>query len=542
MSKSALGVCAGFSRFECFSDRGHWYLNHLAKGPDTLLNSSEKMVRALLESASQGIIGIDRTGRLVLANPKALEMFGYSSEELMGAQVEMLLPESKRHAHIQQRNDYVHHPRTRPMGIGMELAGRRKDGREFPVEVSLSYVETDEGLFVIAFVNDISQRKLLEEQLLQSQKMEAVGRLAGGVAHDFNNMLTVIQGYNRMMLDELSPVDPLRDYAEEITRAADRAGALTNQLLAFSRRQIIQPRVMNVNVVVENTEKMLRRLIGEDIDLLINLGAEIGNIKADPSHIEQAIVNLVVNARDAMPQGGRINIETANVILDETYSRSHMGVQPGQFIMIAVSDTGHGMDAETKRRMFEPFFTTKSHGKGTGLGLATVYGTVKQMNGDIWVYSEPGQGTTLKMYFPRVAEAAGGAGEQDVIPPRAEAGETILVVEDEKSVRDLTVRILTKLGYKVLVASGGEEAIAISDSYPDVISLLLTDVVMPNMSGRQVADHLLAARHGLKILYLSGYTDTTVVHHGVLENGLDFLPKPFSREVLARKIREVLGR
>jgi len=493
------------------------------------LNSSEKMVLALLESASQAILSMDKNGRIVLANPKALEMFGYAREELLGREIEMLLPEAKHHSHIRQRNEFLHQPRTRPMGIGMDLSGRRKDGREFPVEVSLSFVETDEGLFAIAFVNDISQRKLLEEQLLQSQKMEAVGRLAGGVAHDFNNMLTVIQGYNRMILDELSTVDPLRDYADEIHRAAERAGALTNQLLAFSRRQIIQPRVINVNAVVENTEKMLRRLIGEDIHLLLHLAPEIGNIKADPSHIEQAIVNLVVNARDAMPQGGRISIETCNVALDENYARSHMGVRPGLFVMIAVSDTGHGMDAETKRRMFEPFFTTKGHGKGTGLGLATVYGSVKQMGGDIWVYSEPNQGATLKMYFPRITEAAGAIAEEESAPPPAEAGETILVVEDEKAVRELTVRILGKLGYRVLVASGGEEAIAISQSYADEISLLLTDVVMPNMSGRQVADKLLATRPGLKILYLSGYTDTTVVHHGVLETGLDFLPKPFSR-------------
>jgi hypothetical protein len=500
------------------------------------------MVVALLESASQAIFGADRGGRIVLANPKALEMFGYTRDELLGAQIELLLPQSKQHSHVRQRADYFEHPRTRPMGIGMDLAGRRKDGREFPVEVSLSYVETDEGLFAIAFLNDISHRKLLEEQLLQAQKMEAVGRLAGGVAHDFNNMLTVIQGYNRMILDELSAIDPLRDYAEEISRASERAGALTNQLLAFSRRQIIQPRVINVNAVLENTEKMLRRLIGEDIDLLLNLNPEIGNIRADPSHIEQAIVNLVVNARDAMPQGGRVTLETVNVTLDEHYSSSHMGVQPGPFVMIAVSDTGQGMDADTKRRMFEPFFTTKTHGKGTGLGLATVYGTVKQMGGDIWVYSELGQGTTLKMYFPRVMDSPRAGGEEELAPPRAEAGETILVVEDEKAVRELTVRMLSKLGYRVLVAEGGEEAIAIAQSYAGEISLLLTDVVMPNMSGRQVADQLLGVRPRLKILYLSGYTDTTIVHHGVLESGVDFLPKPFSREVLARKIREVLGR
>jgi len=510
--------------------------------PGALLRRSGKLVAALLESASQGILGMDQSGRIVLANPKALEMFGYQQEELLDATVEILIPESRRTAHARQRDDFFAHPRTRPMGIGMDLCGRRKDGKEFPVEVSLSYVRTSEGVFAIAFVNDISQRKNLEDQLLQAQKMDAIGRLAGGVAHDFNNMLTVVAGYNRMILDEVSPLDPIREYAEEIERAAERAGALTNQLLAFSRRQIIQPRVMNPNTAIVQTEKMLRRLIGEDIELVLKLSPDTGNIKADPSHIEQAIVNLVVNARDAMPQGGRITIETQDVILDDSYASTHVGVQPGPFIMIAVSDTGVGMDVETRRRIFEPFFTTKERGKGTGLGLASVYGMVKQVNGDIWVYSEPGRGTTLKMYFPRVGEALCDEGEAEQPPPRAAASETILLVEDDKVLRELTLRILRKLGYTVLVAAGGAEAIEIAGSYTGEIALLLTDVVMPNMSGRQVADSLQSRHPGLKVLYFSGYTDTMVVHHGVLDNGLDFLPKPFTREALAQKIREILSR
>ena len=271
-------------------------------------------------------------------------------------------------------------------------------------------MNTEQGLFAIAFVSDISQRKLLEEQLMHAQKMEAVGRLAGGVAHDFNNMLTVISGYNRMIVDELSPVDPLRGYAEEALKAADRAGAITNQLLSFSRRQLMQPRVINVNTVITQTEKMLRRLIGEDIELVLHLAGDAGNIKADPNHIEQAIVNLAVNSRDAMPDGGRITIETANTSLDEHYARTHLGVKPGEFVMIAVSDNGHGMDAATRQHVFEPFFTTKERGKGTGLGLATVYGIVKQTGGDIWVYSEPGSGTTFKLYFPKVADLASESG------------------------------------------------------------------------------------------------------------------------------------
>ncbi len=416
----------------------------------------------------------------------------------------------------------------------MDLAGRRHDGTEFPVEVSLSYVEFEEGTFAIAFVSDISQRKQLEDQLLHAQKMEAVGRLAGGVAHDFNNMLTVISGYNRMILDELSTLDPLRGYAEEILKAADRAGALTQQLLAFSRRQVMQPRVISVNAVVAQTEKMLRRLIGEDVELLFGLASDAGNIKADPGHVEQAIVNLAVNARDAMPLGGRMNIETANVHLDETYARTHMGVTPGDFVMIAVSDTGIGMDAETRRRIFEPFFTTKEKGKGTGLGLATVYGIVKQTGGDIWVYSEPNRGTTFKLYFPRVSEPA----VESVGPETqstAGASETILVVEDEKAVRDLTMRMLERLGYRLLAAGSGAEAIEVSRAFAGTIHLLLTDVVMPNMSGRQLADELALSRPGMKVLYLSGYTENTVLHHGVLDANVEFLPKPFSREVLSRK-------
>ena len=502
---------------------------------------SEKMLVALLESASQAIVSVDRGGRIVLANRRAEEMFGYTRDELLGARIELLLPESRRPAHGHQRDEYFVNPRVRPMGIGLDLAGRRKDGAEFPVEVSLSNIETDQGFFAIAFVSDISQRKALEEQLLQAQKMEAVGRLAGGVAHDFNNMLTVISGYNRMILDELSPMDPLRGYAEEILKAADRAGALTNQLLAFSRRQIIQPRVMSVNTVVGQTEKMLRRLLGEDIQLSFDLKPEVGNIRADPNQIAQAIVNLAVNARDAMPTGGHISVETANVHLDENYVRTHLGVHPGDFVMIAMSDSGHGMDAATRQRIFEPFFTTKQQGKGTGLGLATVYGMVKQAGGDIWVYSELGKGTTFKLYFPQVREAVSDASAGEVTAQTL-GGETVLVVEDESAVRDLTVKMLKQLGYAVLAAASGHEALEMSKAHSNHLALLVTDVVMPGMSGRQVADELLVSRPNLKVLYLSGYTENTVIHHGVLDSGVDFLPKPFSREALGRKVREILSR
>jgi two-component system, cell cycle sensor histidine kinase and response regulator CckA len=507
-----------------------------------VLNQSEHLVLALMEAASQAVLATDQTGMLVVANHRAEEMFGYTREELLGARIEMLLPESKRATHVRDRDGYFANPHARPMGIGLDLAARRKDGSEFPVEVSLSYVDTDEGLFAVALVSDISQRKLLEEQLLHAQKMEAVGRLAGGVAHDFNNMLTVISGYNRMILDELSTMDPLRGYAEEILKAADRAGALTNQLLAFSRRQIMRPRVINVNAVMSQSQKMLQRLIGEDVELKVALPSEVGNIRADPGHVAQAIVNLAVNARDAMPLGGRLTIETANVTLDENYAKTHMGVKPGEFVMIAVSDTGYGMDGETRRRVFEPFFTTKEKGKGTGLGLATVYGMVKQTGGDIWVYSEPGQGTTFKLYFPRVSEPVTDPGEGEDGQAVQAAGETVLVVEDEEAVRELTARILRQLGYTILVAGGGKEALEMCAAHKNPIALLVTDVVMPNMSGRQLADKLREERPETRVLYLSGYTENTVVHHGVLDEGVDFLQKPFSREGLAKKIREVLGK
>jgi PAS domain S-box-containing protein len=520
-----------------------WCNTHIVNDVTTdTFTRSEKLLAALLESASQGIVSIDRRGRIVLANRRAEEMFGYNREEMLGARIELLLPEAKRAAHSRERDQYFQQPHARPMGIGLDLSGRRSDGKEFPVEVSLSYIEVDGEFFGIAFVSDISQRKALEAQLLHAQKMEAVGRLAGGVAHDFNNMLTVVSGYNRMILDELSPMDPLRGYAEEILKAADRAGALTNQLLAFSRRQVMQPRVISVNDVLGGTQKMLQRLIGEDVQLNLSLAAELGNIKADPNHIEQAIVNLVVNARDAMPTGGTITIETSNTQLDENYSKTHLGVKPGEFVMIAVSDTGHGMDSATRQHIFEPFFTTKARGKGTGLGLATVYGMVKQSGGDIWVYSELGQGTTFKLYFPRVMEGIVPESAGTARPERRDGSETILLVEDEKAVRDLTARMLKQLGYTPLSAASGAEAIEISRSFTGQISLLVTDVVMPQMSGRQVADALVNTRPGLRVLYLSGYTENAVVHHGVLETGVDFLPKPFTREVLGQKIREVLER
>jgi two-component system, cell cycle sensor histidine kinase and response regulator CckA len=528
-------------------------MNHTERGPfrsggaaarkdiASMLKESAQMVPALLESASQAIVTVDGAGRIVLLNSRTAEMFGYTREELLGGPMEMLLPEPVREKHEQERAHYFEKPRVRPMGIGIELAGRRKDGSEFPVEVSLSYLQTEDGAFALAFVTDISQRKQLEEQLMHAQKMEAVGRLAGGVAHDFNNMLTVISGYNQMILDQVSPLDPLRGYAEEILKAADRAAALTNQLLAFSRRQIVQLRVFDVNLALSQTEKMLRRLIGEDIELVLKLGSDAGFIKADPGHLEQAIFNLATNARDAMPEGGRMTIETSRVALDDTYTKTHLGVAPGDYVMVAVSDNGHGMDLETRRRVFEPFFTTKERGKGTGLGLATVYGIVKQAGGDIWVYSEIGKGSTFKLYFPRISGAAAESENEDPAAPARTGSETILVVEDEQGVRDLTAKMLKRLGYTVLIAASGPEAIQKSREHQGEIALLLTDVIMPSMSGTELAEELRRSRPEIKIVYVSGYTENTVWRHGVLDPGVNFLAKPFSREALAKKLRETLG-
>jgi len=379
-----------------------------------------------------------------------------------------------------------------------------------------------------------------EKQLWQSQKMEAVGRLAGGVAHDFNNLLTVIKGYTELILSELGPSDPMRAEMEEVQKAADRAAGLTRQLLAFSRRQVLAPKVVNLNDLVEDMNKLLRRLLGEDIELCTKLDGTLGSVTADPGQIEQVIMNLAVNARDAMPKGGKLTLETANVELDQAYSRQHAPIRPGAYIMLAITDTGSGMSAETLSHVFEPFFTTKEQGKGTGLGLSTVYGIVKQSGGYIWPYSEPGMGTTFKIYLPRVEEMA------QRLPAPAPAAtslggtETILLVEDEEGVRGLTRQLLERHGYTVLEAEHGQDALLLCERYSGPIHLLLSDVVLAQMSGRELVQRLAPLRPRMKVLYMSGYSDEAIVHHGVLEPGTAFLQKPFTTEALMRKLREVL--
>ena len=379
-----------------------------------------------------------------------------------------------------------------------------------------------------------------QEQLRQVQKLEGIGQLAGGIAHDFNNLLTVIIGFCSLAMRDLKPDDPVFGNLEEIKKAGDRATSLTRQLLAFSRRQVLQPKILNLGSVVADMEKMLRRVIGENIDLRAALEPTLGKVNADPGQIEQIIVNLAVNARDSMPNGGKLTIETDNVYLDEEYVKHHVGAQAGAHVMLAVSDTGHGMDQQTMARIFEPFFTTKEVGKGTGLGLSTVYGIVKQSGGNIWVYSEIGRGTTFKIYLPRVADGAEEYQRPTDEFKTAEGTETILLVEDEEMLRKLARQTLAGYGYRILEAEDGDEATVLSAQHEGAIQLLLTDVIMPGMNGRELANRLLETRPTLRVLFMSGYTDDAIVHQHALESSANFIQKPFSPDSLAQKVRKVL--
>ncbi len=395
---------------------------------------------------------------------------------------------------------------------------------------------------ILGICRDVTERLSLEQQLRQAQKMEAVGRLAGGVAHDFNNILTAITGYADLLLEDLGTTDRRRDDIAEIRKAAERAAGLTRQLLAFSRQQVMQVRVLDLNDVVADTQNMLGRLLGEDIALVTRLDPALGAVKADPGQLEQVIMNLAVNARDAMPGGGKLTIETANAELDDTYVREHFPARPGSYVMLAVSDTGTGMSDEVQSHLFEPFFTTKEKGKGTGLGLATVYGIVKQSGGYIWVYTEPGHGTTFKIYLPRVAGAPAQRASGPKASPVGAGTETVLLAEDEAAVRAVARHALERQGYTVLEASSGEAALDLAERHSGRIHLLLTDVIMPGMNGRALALRLSELRPDLRVVYMSGYTEEAITRHGVLEPGLTYVQKPFTPEGLARKVREVLDR
>ncbi|PYQ12619.1 MAG: hypothetical protein DMF80_16795 [Acidobacteria bacterium] len=498
------------------------------------VREAARQFRAVFDGALDAMVIADDEGRCVEANAAACGLYGLNRSALLGHWIgDFVTPD-----HDVAATWAAFRRDGRAKG---ELRIVRPDGRVRELEFSAS------GDFLpgshLAIFRDVTQRRQLEEQLRQAQKIEAVGRLAGGVAHDFNNLLNVITGYGQMLFRRLAD-GPEREKTRAILQAADRAAGLTRQLLAFSRKQVLEPKILDLNAVVSGMDEMLRRLIGEDIALETDLASGLGLTKADPGQLEQVLMNLVVNARDAMPRGGRLRLETANAEMDEAYVRDHLGARPGRYVMLAVQDTGLGMDAETQKHIFEPFFTTKEKGKGTGLGLATVYGIVKQSEGYIWVESAPGAGTTISIYLLR------SEGEQVPDEPRRPAAEevaprgteTVLLVEDEDMVRRMTREVLEGAGYQVLEASSGFEALRLSAGHRGRLDLMLTDVVMPGMSGRELAERLAPVRPAMKVLYMSGHTDDAIFHHGVTQAGTGFLQKPFTPEALERRIREMLGR
>ncbi|MBV9072484.1 MAG: PAS domain S-box protein [Acidobacteria bacterium] len=507
------------------------------KKQEEALRASEARHRSLVESAVYGMYRSSLDGRFLDVNPALVKMLGYSSAE------ELLAVDMARdvYAEPDQRAAAIHAYTESGCLESCELRWKRKDGRHITVRLSGNAFRNDRGemLGFEMIAEDITDRRALEEQLRQSQKMEAVGRLAGGVAHDFNNLLTVIKGYSELMLEDLGSADPLRSEVDEIRKAADRAASLTRQLLAFSRQQVLAPKVLDLNSVIGNMDKLLHRLLGEDIALFTMLEPGLGRVKADPGQIEQVIMNLAVNARDAMPKGGKLTIETSNADLDAEYTREHAVVKPGSYVMIAVTDTGMGMTPKVKARIFEPFFTTKEVGKGTGLGLSTVYGIVKQSGGFVWVYSEVGMGSSFKIYLPRV-DAPAEATSSNINLPVRRGNETVLLVEDEDGVRALVRHVLHKHGYDVLEARNAGEALLMCERHQGDINMLLTDVVLEQMGGCELAERLLKVRPQMKVLYVSGYTDDAIVNHGVLKAGTAFLQKPFTTEALARKVRSVL--
>jgi two-component system, cell cycle sensor histidine kinase and response regulator CckA len=491
-----------------------------------------------IEQAGEMVLVTARDGTIEYVNPAFERVTGYTQQEVIG--------QSPRILNSGKQDGAFYQELWKTITVGRPWRGRlvnkRKDGSLYTEDATISAVCDAAGEIVnfVAVKRDITEHLKLEEQFLGAQKMEAIGSLAGGVAHDFNNLLSVILGYTTFAIDGVREGDPLREQLVQVRNAGERAAALTRQLLAFSRKQVLEPRVLDLNQIIVNVEKMLGRLLGEDIDFAQVLAPELGRIKADPGQIEQVIMNLVVNARDAMPAGGKLTIETTNVDLDEEYAAQHVAVAPGPHVLLAISDTGCGMDSATLRRAFEPFFTTKPTGKGTGLGLSTVYGIVKQSGGNIWVYSEPGRGTTFKVYLPRISDGIQPEGLLTTDERPVVGTETILLVEDDTPVREIACRLLRASGYNVLAAADGSEALVICEQSQADIHLLLTDVVMPQMSGRQLAERVQRLRPGVPVLYMSGYTDDAVVHHGVLDPGTKFISKPFSAASLARKVREVL--
>ncbi|HXZ35851.1 MAG TPA: PAS domain S-box protein [Thermodesulfobacteriota bacterium] len=511
------------------------------------LRESEKKYQQIYDETPVGYHELDTKGRFTRVNRTELQMLGYSAGEMLGKPVWDFFEEedTTRKVILAKLSGDVSFHDT------FERTYRRKDGSTILVLVE-DRVLRDKGNQIIgirSMVEDITERRRAEEalrkseeQLRQWQRVEAIGRLAGGVAHDFNNLLMTIKGCSELLLGAFDRRDPRREEVEEILKAADRATSLTRQLLAFGRRQILQPQVLDLNAVVMNMDKMLRRVIGEDVQLIASLRRDLWSVKVDPGMIEQVIMNLAVNSRDAMPNGGKLTIETTNVTHDEEYASHHVSVKPGYYAMLAITDTGCGMDKETQSHLFEPFFTTKEKGKGSGLGLSTVYGIIKQSGGNIWTYSEPGLGTTFKIYLPRVEETS-HAYKPEISRKEIKAPggtETVLLVEDEEAVRSMVSKVLQNKGYRVLEASHGNEALEVCDKFEGPIHLMVTDVIMPQMSGRELAERLALVRPEMGVLYMSGYPDNTIVQHGVLEPGTAFLQKPFTISALELKVREIL--
>ncbi len=494
------------------------------------LQRKDKNFQALFEENPQPMWLFDPVAQTVLeANSAASKLYGYTRDEFRGlslSSIDCSESEKTRDINTQPHPVTCHRHKTH-------------SGAQIEIEATARDIEFDGAAAQLVMLDDMSLYRQLEDQLRQAQKMEAVGMLAGGVAHDFNNLLTIINGYGQLILNTLSPTDPNRHSAEQILKAGERAATLTGQLLAFSRRQVLQPKILDLNKLVSSLSTMLRRLIGEDVDLQLILRPELGQVSADPGQMEQVLMNLVVNARDAMPGGGTLTIETANVTLDESYVSRHLAVKPGPYTLLAVSDNGTGMDEVTLAHLFEPFFTTKSSGQGTGLGLSTVFSIVKQSRGSVDVYSVPARGTSVKVYLPRIDQPVTVESEAKR-KAAARGSETILVVEDDDMVRHLVCETLKREGYRVLDAAEPTEARHISDGHKSTIHLLITDVVMPKVSGRDLALELSRQRRDMKVLYMSGYTDSAIVNSGILQKEVAFLQKPFTPGSLAEKVREVL--
>jgi two-component system cell cycle sensor histidine kinase/response regulator CckA len=546
-----LGVMAMFSRKKLAEDT----LDALASVADLIsqgierkraeqeLQESEERYRLLFESNPQPMWVYDlETLAFLAVNKSAVNHYGYSREDFLAMTIKDIRPTED----IPALDDFLASSFER-VSAGSIWRHRKKDGNIIEVEITAHSLVFDDRRAELVLAHDITERHRLEtallaseEQLRQSQKLEAIGQLAGGVAHDFNNLLTAINGYSALALRRVGDNHPISSYLEEIKKAGDRAANLTRQLLAFGRKQLLQPLAINLNDIVGDMIKLLKRLIGEDVQLVTRPGTGLKQIKADPGQLEQVLVNLVVNARDAMPRGGTVTIETANMTLDGAYASAHVGVTPGEYVMLAISDTGTGMDQDTRLRVFEPFFTTKEKGKGTGLGLSTVYGIIKQSGGNVWVYSELGKGTTFKVYLPQAEDDVNARQESKADVAMRRGSETVLLVEDEDMVRNLTSELLEESGYVVLSASGGQEALNFGKKHNDRIDLLITDVVMPKISGKEVAEQLKKIHPETKVLFMSGYTDEAIVHHGIVDSHIAFIQKPFSENALTRKVREVL--